>query len=171
MGKLRPEDVMAIIDTREQQPFDLHPLLSRRATLQTGDYSVDGLQFCIALERKSLADLLGCIGNSRDRFEKCIERLLEFDSKVIIVESTWEYFLSGNWSSFGPREPGGHKMHMGPLSRIYPMAAIGSVLGWIERGIPIIFAGNPQQASLCAARFLYLAAKRRQSQEELQNAV
>lgn len=151
--------ITAIVDTREQTPWPLEGMNKIRRGLSVGDYSIESLEHLVALERKSLPDLLGCIGKERERFERCIEKLLTFESKAIIVESSWEYFLSGNWSEFGPREPGGPRL--AHRSRIYPKAAIGSVLGWLERGIPIIFAGDPQHSSLCASRFLYLAAKRR----------
>lgn len=160
--KLTLEDITAVVDTREQTPWTLDPIRTVRRKLDTGDYSVNGLEHVVALERKSLGDLLGCIGGDRERFEANIERLLTYPSRAIIVESTWEFFLSGNWSEFGPREPGGPRFLK--KVRIYPNAAIGSVLGWMERGIPIIFAGVPHQASLCAARFLYIAARRRQEQ-------
>jgi DNA excision repair protein ERCC-4 len=64
-AELRPEQVVAIVDTREQLPLDLAPLAVEVGTLATGDYSVRGLVDVIAIERKSLPDLLGCIGQDR----------------------------------------------------------------------------------------------------------
>ena len=64
---LRPEHVVAIIDTREQLPLDLSPLQSVAGSLTTGDYSVRGLESIIAIERKGLSDLLGCVGQERER--------------------------------------------------------------------------------------------------------
>ncbi len=58
----KPERITAVIDTREQTPLTLSPLLSMRATLTTGDYSVRGLENVIAIERKSLSDLVSCLG-------------------------------------------------------------------------------------------------------------
>jgi ERCC4-type nuclease len=69
-AELRPEQVTAIIDTREQLPLDLSPLGSTSGTLATGDYSVKGLEHVVAVERKSLADLLGCVGQHRERFDR-----------------------------------------------------------------------------------------------------
>ncbi len=62
---LKPEHVVAVIDTREQLPLDLTPLRAVEGTLTTGDYSVVGLEHVVAIERKSLPDLLGCIGRAR----------------------------------------------------------------------------------------------------------
>lgn len=144
--KLELEDITAVIDTREQTPFNLHPLKSIKKKLETGDYSICGLESQVCLERKSLPDLLSSVGKNRPRFNDCIDRMLLYPSRCIVVESTWEYFMSGKWSW---------------MSAVHKNSAIGSILGWIEMGIPIIFAGVPQDASLCAQRFLYLAAKRR----------
>lgn len=147
--KLRPEDITAIIDTREKVPWQLSPILSTMGTLTTGDYSVKGLEHMIAIERKSLPDLLMCIGKERERFEKEIQRLLAYPSRAIIVESKWEYFVSGDWPVLGIR------------SLVNPSSAMGSVLGWIERGIPILFGGEAQDCAVLCSRLLYIAARRR----------
>ena len=75
-AELKPDQVVAIIDTREQAPLDLSPLRSEAGTLATGDYSVKGLVNVVAIERKSLTDLLGCIGQDRERFDREVIRLL-----------------------------------------------------------------------------------------------
>ena len=65
-AELKAEDVTAIIDTREQLPLDLAPLRMKRGTLATGDYSIKGMEHVVSLERKSLDDLLGCIGHDQE---------------------------------------------------------------------------------------------------------
>lgn len=82
-----------IIDTREQAPWrftDIKGDAPRHlpvivpttvGTLKTGDYSIDGHQSAVAIQRKSLADLFGSLTNSkndpdrRDRFEDEVCRL------------------------------------------------------------------------------------------------
>src|SRR5690606_38166730 len=108
----KPEKITAIIDTREQAPLDLSPLLTISGTLTTGDYSVFGLEHIVALERKSLPDLLSCIGQERDRFDREVQRLLAYPVRVLLVESTWQEIERGDWRS-----------------KITPTAAIGSLLG------------------------------------------
>jgi len=112
--------------------------------LSTGDYSVLGLESIVALERKSLPDLISCVGINRERFEKEIQRLLAYETRAIIVESTWSALELGEWRG-----------------QITPSQALGSVLGWIARGIPIIMAGTPAEAGKFASRLLFLAARRR----------
>lgn len=151
--ELRPEDITAIVDTREQTPWGLAPLQTIRATLTTGDYSIVGLTGVdgIALERKSLGDLLGCIGGSRLRFSEELERMHAYRTKAVIVECSFQEFAAGGW-----------RLGIGPLrSKVDPKAAMGSVLGWIAEGIPFLFCPTPEDASICAARMLFIAARRR----------
>jgi hypothetical protein len=64
---------VALVDTREQTPFLLaanHPNwigAEQRATLEAGDYSVEGMENLLALERKSMADaeVLFCSAEER----------------------------------------------------------------------------------------------------------
>ena len=92
-----------IIDTREQLPFAFAGIPSDakegkgfyaidvvRQTLQSGDYSIDGLQEIVAVERKSLADLFSTIGQGRDRFVRELERLSSFRYAAIVFEGTWD---------------------------------------------------------------------------------
>ena len=69
-AELKPEAVVAIVDSREQLPLDLSPLQMTVGTLKTGDYSVAGLTAYVALERKSESDFLACVGVERERFER-----------------------------------------------------------------------------------------------------
>ena len=144
MKDLKPEHITAICDTREQLPFELSPIKTIRGTLSTGDYSVVGLTNCIALERKSLADLIGCVGGDRERFEKEIQRLLAYETRAIIVEAGWNDLEAGLWRS-----------------RVSSKAAVGSVLSWIARGIPIILAGDRIRAARVCGHILFLAARKR----------
>jgi DNA excision repair protein ERCC-4 len=142
--ELRPEQVVAVIDTREQLPLDLAPLQSERGTLATGDYSVKGLVDVIAIERKSLQDLLGCIGGERERFDREVHRMLAYPCRAIVVEATWSDLEAGGWRS-----------------HVTPAAAVGSCLGWIAAGVPIIMADDHERAGKYVSRLLFTAARRR----------
>lgn len=141
---LRPEHVTAIIDTREQCPLDLAPLRTRRGTLATGDYSISGLENVVAVERKSLSDLLGCIGQERERFDREVQRLLAYPVRALVVESTWSDIEAGGWRS-----------------KVTPAAALGSLLGWMAMGLPVVMAGDHDRAGRYVGRLLFLAARRR----------
>lgn len=143
-AELRHEQVMAIVDTREQLPLDLSPLRTMTGTLATGDYSIQGLEHVIAVERKSLSDLLGCVGQHRERFDREVQRLLSYPCRAIVVEACWADLERGEWQS-----------------KITPAAAIGSVLGWIAAGVPILLVGDHERAGRYVSRLLYTAARRR----------
>ena len=143
-SELKPEQVVALIDGRERLPLNLSPLRTQAATLVTGDYSVLGLEHVIAIERKSLPDLLGCIGSDRARFEKEIQRMLAYPARALVVEATWGQVEAGNWKF-----------------KIPPAAAIGSLLGWIASGIPVVMAGDHASAGRYVSRLLFIAARRR----------
>jgi DNA excision repair protein ERCC-4 len=142
-AELKPESVVALVDTREQTPWDLSPLRSEPATLATGDYSVRGLESVVAIERKSLPDLLGCIGRERARFDREVDRLRGSPVRALIVEASWQDIERGEWRG-----------------NVTPQAALGSLLGWIAGGLPVVMAGDHQRAGVYASRLLYLAARR-----------
>jgi len=143
-AELRVEDLTAICDTREQTPLDLAPMLMRRAGLYTGDYSVAGLESVISVERKSLPDLLACVGVERERFDKEMQRILAYPHKMLVVEATWADIRAGQWRS-----------------QVTPAAVSGSLLGWMARGIPIFFAADHAGAGAIVRHFLFLSARRR----------
>lgn len=141
---LRPEDVVAVIDTREQLPLDLSPLQAVTGTLTTGDYSVRGLEHLIAIERKGRDDLLSCVGQERERFDREIQRLLAYPCRALIIESSWPELESGAWRS-----------------RVSPNAVVSSVLGWMAAGIPVALVGDHDRAGKYVAKLLFIAARRR----------
>ena len=143
-AELQPQMVVAICDTREQLPLNLEPLQVERDGLDTGDYSVRGLESVVAIERKSLADMLGCIGQERERFDREVMRLLAYPTRAIVIEATWPEIEAGQWRS-----------------KVTASAAIGSLLGWIAAGLPIIMAGDHARAGRYVSRLLYTAARRR----------
>lgn len=141
---LEPTDVTAIIDTREQRPLDLSPMRVERRGLDTGDYSILGLEHAVAIERKSLPDLIACVGIERERFERELKRLAAYPVRSVIVEASWAELAIGSWRS-----------------KVTPAAASGSVLAWIGEGISFLFVGSHEEAGRAVSRLLFLAARRR----------
>ena len=86
-----------IQDTREQCPFSFegYPVKVKPGTLPTGDYSLDGFEDRIAIERKAAGDLLSCMTSGRERFTRELERLRGYESAAVVVESTFDNLLSG----------------------------------------------------------------------------
>ena len=141
--KLDPESVTAIVDTRERFPLCLDPLRVLSGTLDTGDYALLGCDH-IRIERKSLDDLLGCVGRDRERFDREVQRLLAYPVRVLLVEATWAQIEIGQWRS-----------------KLKPEAVIGSLLGWQASGLSVHMVGDHERAGRHAARLLYTVAKRR----------
>lgn len=143
-AELKPDSVTAIVDTREQRPLDLTPLRVQVLTLETGDYSILGLEHVVRLERKSLGDLIACVGRERPRFEREVQRLLAFPVRVLVVEASWPQIEMGEW-----------------LGKVTPEQVIGSLLGWQAAGLSIHMAGDHGRAGRHAARLLFTIARRR----------
>jgi ERCC4-type nuclease len=92
---------IVVVDTREKQPLPLYANHSNwiggegRGTMKTGDYTVEGMEGLLALERKNLTDLAACTVYYRERFLATCARLAKFRWKAILVEATFEDIKSG----------------------------------------------------------------------------
>lgn len=101
LGRLGLCPFAVIVDSREQLPYEFsgmvgtagETLVVRTITqgLASGDYTAEGLEGRVAIERKSLGDLYGSVTWGRDRFEREIVRL-EGSCRfaVVVIEATWE---------------------------------------------------------------------------------
>ena len=143
-AKLDPSQVVCIVDTREQLPLDLSPLRTEAGTLATGDYSLKGLEHLVCIERKSLDDLLGCVGRDRDRFERELQRMLAYPVRVLLVESSWAEIEMGQWRS-----------------KLTTSQVMGSLIGWTAQGIQLAMVGSHERAGQFASRLLFTVARRR----------
>jgi len=92
------EDPVFIIDTREKRPYSFSAP-ARVQTLTTGDYSVAGLENRIAIERKSVDDLIGCLTRERERFTRELERGAALDYFALVVECSLEDLAAGKYKS------------------------------------------------------------------------
>lgn len=81
-----------IVDVQEKMPlsryFDQKLIRVDTATLSTGDYTVKGASDILAIERKSLPDLLHCVTHDRERFMDQMRRMKNYPSRFLIVEAT-----------------------------------------------------------------------------------
>lgn len=120
-----------LIDTREQAPYNFSirkkDIKQKRTTLHTGDYSLEGFQDHIAIERKSKADIYGTIselykGKSK-RFLNELERLSKIPKSCIVIECTWEEIL------FPPEH-----------TQMQPSSVINTLISWSLKYNVKIFA-------------------------------
>jgi ERCC4-type nuclease len=122
-----------LVDTREKLPFDFtrHPNWIERALwqkLDAGDYSVQGMEHLLALERKSLTDLITTLMQHRTRFFQACERLAQYRWRALLVEATYEEIKS-------------------PYLDLYTMAHPNAVSGTLDAlearfNIPVIYTSR-----------------------------
>lgn len=127
-----------VIDSREQCPFTFQGKLYEgvsivEGTLQSGDYSLAGLTDKVAIERKSLADLVQCLGRERDRFERELQRGQGLEFFAVVIEASWQQLALGEYRS-----------------KLNPHSACQSVAAFMARyRVPFHFAGSRAAAEYC----------------------
>ena len=131
-----------LVDSREQRPFNFeherYDVQIQPGALTVGDYSLVGLQDKVAVERKSLPDLLGCLGRERERFERELQRGAALDAFAVVVEGSWSDLANGNFRS-----------------QLNPHAACQSVLAFMARyRTAFLFAGSRPAAEYVTWGFL-----------------
>ena len=100
--------VRVVIDTREQKPYTFADISAdirdgggrtviecETRTLASGDYSLEGYENEVAIERKSLADLYGTVGRGHVRFVRELQRLNEMVFAAVVVEAELSEILAG----------------------------------------------------------------------------
>ena len=144
-----------IVDSREQHPFTFEgregvEIVS--GSLTTGDYSLVGLEDRVALERKSLADLVSCLtGSNRERFERELNRGRALDYFAVVIEAGFGELTAKQYRS-----------------NLNPHAAAQSIIAFqIRHGVPFLWAGSHRAAEYLTywslAKYLREAAKRYES--------
>ena len=143
--------MQVIVDTREQRPFNFeherYDVQIQPWTLTVGDYSLRGLEDKVAVERKSLPDLVQCLGRERERFERELLRGAALDAFAVVVEASWSDLANGNFRS-----------------QLNPHAACQSVLAFMARyRTAFLFAGSRPAAEYVTWGFLrqYLEGARK----------
>lgn len=101
MSAPKDNPLRIVVDTREQVPFSFagYPVALVPGTLADGDYSLAGFERRVAVERKSLADLAGCLSRDRERFQRELARLRGYDAAAVVVESPAEDLREGRYRS------------------------------------------------------------------------
>lgn len=95
-----PRRPVVVCDTREQLPWDFRSgrVEVVRGTLSSGDYSLAGLESQVAIERKSIRDLVNTLGpDNRERFKRELVRLASYRYAEIMVEGCTHDLLAGQW--------------------------------------------------------------------------
>ncbi len=127
-------------DTRENLPYTFkgYNCEVKRAGLKTGDYSIEGYENEICIERKSKADLYSSLGKGRERFEREFERMSKTEYKALVIEASLSSCLMGS-----------------EYSLMQPSAVINSCVSWgIRFNVQIYFADTRQLAECLVYRIM-----------------
>jgi len=81
-----------VVDTREQKPLWKKNIISKK--LDVGDYSIEGYEDKISIERKSLGDLFGTLGKGNKRFKKELEKAMKYNYFAIVIEGSFSSCLN-----------------------------------------------------------------------------
>jgi len=136
-----------VIDTREKLPYSFSEESvagSVRKALPAGDYSVEGFETAIAVERKTLADYISSMIHARDRFTRELHALHAYPFAWIIVEASLDDLLHGNYAS-----------------RAHPASLLGlTVMIMTTYRIPVLFAHDRPGARALTEALLRAGAAR-----------
>ena len=128
-----------VIDSREQKPFAF-PCPSIVRALRAGDYSVDGFESRVAVERKSLADFAKSAIHDRERFGRELELLAGFQAACVAVEGDLDRTLRGEASE---------------IRGVSGASLLGAAVDiGLRYGVPVHWCGSRQAACAFTERFL-----------------
>ena len=131
-----------LIDSREKLPYEF-TIPNRTATMATGDYSIAGAENLVAIERKTVDDLVACLSRHRERFQKELHRGRALQYFALIIESSLADLIRGNYTS-----------------KMSPEAAVQSLLAFSVRyGLPVFFAENRKLGAHLTASLLQKFAR------------
>lgn len=121
-----------LIDSREKSPFDFGRFPNwiaeqKKQKLNVGDYSVEGMEDVLVLERKTLSDLITTLIQQRIRFFSLCEKMAQYRWRALIVEASYEDL----------------KSPYGEYTLAHPNAVSGTLDALESRfGIPVIYTSR-----------------------------
>lgn len=136
-----------IVDTREQTPWTFEgqrDIITKRAKLDAGDYSIEGLERRISIERKSLHDWIGTVLGDRGRFYRELELLRTMAFRCVIIETGVREIMTRQYKA-----------------DVSPHAIMGFVAEvTVAQSVPVYLAGSLPEAQVLAAALLRMAEKK-----------
>jgi len=132
-----------IIDTREQQPWEFERCATASRKLDTGDYSVEGLEDILCIERKkSVSEIANNV--TEKRFKDVIDRMTRYKHAFLILDVDLEDIYRYPIGSNVPK-------HMWDKIKISPGFIIKNLLELqILHNIKVLFCGDPSNATKMA---------------------
>lgn len=136
-----------VIDTREQRGYTFSSELIGgvvHAALPAGDYSLQGYETQITIERKSLDDYVQTVIHAKERFARELNLLRSYPRAWIVVEATLDDVLQGRYAS-----------------RAHPQSVLGLTAALMTKyDIPVLFASDrPSAIALVESLLLHWHAQ------------
>jgi len=149
------EKPIIIIDTREQEPYEFDPetVEVKRQALSAGDYSLDGFEDQVSIERKSLQDYVQSVIKQRDRFLKEVKKLSEIPYSCIVVECDLADIMGKRYRS-----------------GVHPNSVLGATLSlMIDHQVPVCFCSDRQLAKTFVEGYLKRVYRKLRSETTKEN--
>jgi ERCC4-type nuclease len=136
-------DFVVIVDTREQKPWSFEHQAKANLKLDTGDYSIQGLESVLAIERKrNVAEFANNI--TEKRFVDVVDRLSKIKHSYILLEFDLDDVMRYPIGSDIPKR-------LWDKIRISPAFILKHLIDLqIDHNIKIIFCGNSNNAEKLA---------------------
>jgi hypothetical protein len=140
---MKDYDFTVIIDTREQQPWAFEHYTVANKKLDTGDYSIEGLQHILCVERKkSVSEFANNIVESR--FKDVVMRMSQLKYSFLLLEFSLSDILVYPIGSTVPKR-------MWDKIKISPAFLLKSILELqLNHNIIVYFCGNNGDAEKMA---------------------
>lgn len=140
-------DFTIVVDTREQKPWEFSEYATAHTKLDTGDYSIQGLEDIVAIERKrNVAEVANNITESR--FQDVINRLKLIKYPFLLLEFDLNNVMDYPIGSTIPKR-------LWSKIKISPNYIIRHLLDLqIDHKINVIFCGNSSNAEKIALAIL-----------------
>lgn len=132
-----------IVDTREQQPWEFENMVKSVSKLDTGDYSLKGLEHILCIERKkSVSEVANNITESR--FKDVVARMDTFKYAFLLFEFELDDVLAYPVGSNVPKK-------MWDKLKITPKFILKHLIELqLVHNIKVLFCGSPSSAERMA---------------------
>lgn len=152
-------DYTIIVDTREQQPWEFAHHTTALKKLDTGDYSIEGMESILCIERKkSVSEIANNI--TEKRFKDVIDRMTQYKYSFMLFEFDLQDILIYPVGSNVPKR-------MWDKIKISPNFILKNLIEFqLLNNIKIIFCGSPSNAekmSLSIMNKIYEFEQRRKN--------
>ena len=145
-----PREFSICIDTREQDPlfketndyveYKKYRFNIKKKALRTGDYSIEGLENIIVIERKRKDEIFGNLGADRERLIREMERMQTIRFPIMVLETSLADIMKGS-----------------DVSLVHPNNVVSTLISFMFKyRTQILFADNKEAAKMMT---FYLLAK------------